>query len=170
MTAESYLPAPSLGTLRLATISDVPRIAVIAVAAFIYSKTFEWDRPYHRQYPEDTLRSYEKMFADFVRDPEFVVLVAEDFYQPTEHTKSQAIIVLDPNEKAPQEDEKVIAGVAVWDITANPKRIGQFMAKVDVGSSPVFEGGLGRDKDLEHTRLFWPIVEAEEKRLLGPIS
>jgi hypothetical protein len=50
-TAAMFPQGPPLGSLRLANISDVPRIAVVATAGFYYSPVFEWERPSHRDYP-----------------------------------------------------------------------------------------------------------------------
>jgi hypothetical protein len=161
---KTYPAAPPFGTLRLATINDIPRIAVVATASFFYSPTFAWERRYHRQYPEDTLKNYEKQFADFIRDPGSIVLVAEDSYQPTEHTKTQATIASNADENAHQEGESVIVGVAAWHLAAGSKRVGQFVNLDDLSNSAVFDGGLARDKDPGHTRLFWgPIGREEEK-------
>jgi hypothetical protein len=74
-----YPKTPALGNPRLATIHDVPRIAVVATSGFYHSPVFAWERPYHHMYPEDTFKSYEKMFADIIRDPECAALVVEDF-------------------------------------------------------------------------------------------
>jgi hypothetical protein len=42
-----YPKAPALGNLRLATIHDVSRIAVVATSGFYYSPVFAWDLSPH---------------------------------------------------------------------------------------------------------------------------
>jgi hypothetical protein len=77
--APAMLPAiPALEVLRLASIHDVPRLALVATSGFYYSPVFSWERAYHHTYPQDTFQWYEKMFADIIRDPEYIALVIED--------------------------------------------------------------------------------------------
>jgi len=136
------------GNLRLATIRDIPRISAVATAGFFYSPAFTWERRYHAQYPEDTVKSYAKRLADIIRDPERILLVVEDSYQPDENTKTGATIISTPNEKALQPGEKVIVGFAAWSLPAGSKDIGKFMDHNDLesGNKPEFDGGLSRDK------------------------
>lgn len=49
---------PSFGKVRLATLADLPRIASVASAGFFWSPSFQFQRPYHANYPDDTLSSY----------------------------------------------------------------------------------------------------------------
>lgn len=77
-------PAPSLGTLRLASPKDILRIGIVAACGFRYSPVFDWERPYHAKYPSDTLLSYRREFAQAIRDPRYIVLAALDKYDPDE--------------------------------------------------------------------------------------
>ena len=161
---KKYPPAPPLGTLRLATISDVPRIAVVATASFFYSPLFAWERRYHAQYPEDTLKDYARMFAELIRNPDILVLVAEDSYRPNEHSKTKAVITPYPNDEIHHEGETVVVGIAAWHLPPGSKRVGQFMNQDDLINNEVFDGGLSRDKDLEHGKAIWRVVVKEEER------
>ena len=106
-----YPNALAFGVLRLASLTDVPRIAVVATSGFRYSPVFQWERPYHEKYPEDTLMSYKSMFAERIKNPEYIVLVASDAYDPDENNKTSAIIPPD-NATVPARGENIIAGVA----------------------------------------------------------
>jgi hypothetical protein len=140
------LPA---GNLRLGTIRDVPRLAQVATAGFFYSPAFAWERKYHAQYPEDTIKSYEKHLAYAIRDPEWILAVVEDAYQPDENTKTGATIVT-KSEENPVAGETVIVGFAVWQLPPGAKSIGKFVDEEDLASDnkPVFDGGLNRDRDV----------------------
>ncbi|KAE9364264.1 hypothetical protein N431DRAFT_388255, partial [Stipitochalara longipes BDJ] len=161
---KTYPPSPPFGNLRLATMSDVPRIAVVASASFFYSPLFAWERRYHAQYPEDTLKDYAKQFADFIRNLGSIVVVAKDLYRSNEQTKTQALILSNPDKRAHREGETVVVGVAAWNLPPGSKRISQFVNQDDLSDSAVFDGGLSRDKDLEHSQAIWGIVGKEEKR------
>src|ERR1700722_15569535 len=84
------LPVPPFGPLRLASPKDILRIGVVAACGFRYSPIFDWERPYHEKYPQDTLLSYRQEFASFIKSPKHVVLVALDKYEPDEGKKSKA--------------------------------------------------------------------------------
>ena len=120
-----YPNAPAFGALRLASLTDVPRIAVVATSGFRYSPVFQWERPYHEKYPEDTLMSYKSMFAERIKNPEYIVLVASDVYDPDENNKTSAIIPPD-TATVPAKGECVIAGVASWKLGLDSSRKGQF--------------------------------------------
>ena len=82
---------PVLGVLRVATPADLIRLGLVAMAGFCYSPVFRWERPYHAQYPADSLLSYRREFMNAVKDDHTIVLVAEDMYEPDENTKSKAV-------------------------------------------------------------------------------
>jgi hypothetical protein len=140
------LPA---GNLRLGTIRDVPRLAQVATAGFFYSPAFAWERKYHAQYPEDTIKSYEKNLSYAIRDPKWILVAVEDAYQPDENTKTGATMVTKPQEN-PAVGETVIVGFAVWHLPSGAKSIGKFLDEEDAASDnkPVFDGGLNRDRDV----------------------
>ena len=128
--------APALGLLRLASLIDIPRIAIVATGGFRYSPVFRWERPYHEQYPEDTLMSYRAMFAQRIKDPEYIVMVAEDIYDPDEDQKSSAIIPRDDWTFKPRKGDRVIAGVASWKLEPESRRVGQFQNDTSMPCRP----------------------------------
>jgi hypothetical protein len=54
----SPVSLPQLENVRLATAEDISRIALVASASFFWSPTFQFQRPFHAEYPEDTFSSY----------------------------------------------------------------------------------------------------------------
>lgn len=119
-------PAPALGVLRIASPDDILRIGIVAASGFRYSPLFPWERPYHKDYPADTLLSYRKEFSEHIKSPESIVLVAVDRYDPDEAQKSEAIIPADNGFQAPQPGEEVIVGVGCWKLEAGSTRAGHF--------------------------------------------
>jgi hypothetical protein len=158
------ITSPS-GSIRLATIKDIPRTSAVATAGFFYSPTFEWERRYHAQYPEDTIKSFAKKLADIIRDPERILGVVEDSYQPDESSKTGATIVLNSNDKVLQAGDSVIVGFAAWRLPPGSKYVGRFMDLEDVESEnkPVFDAGLGRDKYMPGTPKDDAVATQEEK-------
>src|SRR2546421_1908472 len=69
---------PSLGSLRLATVQDVPRIGIVAAASFYHSPYFHYQRPDYQKFPFDTVASYRTQFMDAILGNDSVVIVAED--------------------------------------------------------------------------------------------
>jgi len=157
------LPVPSITSLRLASPRDILRIGVVAASGFRYSPVFDWERPYHEKYPEDTLLSYRQMFASLIKKPEYVVLTALDKYEPDEAKKSKAIIPPNNGAETPAEgDNKVVVGVACWKLEPGSKRIGKFQN--GTGPYPKLPPNLDRDKHLSHCDLLSTRVEAAEKK------
>lgn len=117
---------PELGALRPALGSDIARIGVVATAGFRYSPVFQWERPYHEKFPEDTLNSYKDLFAKIIQDRQYIVLVAEDYFDPDEAKKSSAIVLPGSEANKPKAGEKVVVGVACWKLEEGSKRVGQF--------------------------------------------
>jgi hypothetical protein len=156
--------APPLGSLRLAMMQDVPRIATVATAGFYYSPVFAWERRFHSQFPLDTMQAYEKMFADVISDPQYIAIVATDAYDPKEHLKSGATIVPDVPGPDLQHGDQVVAGVATWKLQPGSSRVGQFMPP-DAGTPSVpFDGGRGRDKSMYHADLLDDACDDAKKR------
>ena len=120
------LPVPPLKTLRIASPQDVLRIGEVAACSFSYSPVFDWERPYHKKFPEDTLLSYRNEFTSFIKNPEYVVLVAVDKYDPDESKKSLAIIPPNNGAETPAKGDEVIVGVACYKLVPGSKRKGQF--------------------------------------------
>jgi hypothetical protein len=118
--------APALGSLRIASPKNIMRIGIVAACGFRYSPVFQWERPYHERYPEDTLLSYRQEFSEVMKNPEFIVLVAVDKYDPEESKKSKAIIPPKNGAVVPSEGEEVVVGVGCWKLEKGSKRVGQF--------------------------------------------
>jgi hypothetical protein len=72
------LSSPKVDGVRLATMEDLHRISIVAAAAFFWSPTFRFQRPRYREYPMDTIASYCREYEAAMKDPDCVVLVAED--------------------------------------------------------------------------------------------
>ena len=123
-----YPDAPELGLLRIASLADVPRVAVVATGGFRYSPVFEWERPYHKKYPEDTLISYRAIFADMIRNPEYIVLVTSDGFDPNEYEKTSAMIPIDSTMEPHIKGETIVVGVASWKLEPQSKRMGQLQS------------------------------------------
>jgi hypothetical protein len=60
-------PTRPFGTLLLASINGIPRIAVVVTAGFFYSPVFSWERRFHKHYPEDTINGHKKRYANLIR-------------------------------------------------------------------------------------------------------
>ncbi|KAH6977724.1 acyl-CoA N-acyltransferase [Ilyonectria destructans] len=122
-------PAPSLGKLRIATPDDVLRIGIVAAAGFKYSPLFRWERPFHEEYPEDTLASYRTQFEAHIQSDDFAVLVLEDVYDPCEGKKTEATIPQDNGWEPPKAGTKVVVGVMSLKLEPNSPRRGQFKSR-----------------------------------------
>lgn len=117
---------PALGSLRLASPGDVLRIGIVAACGFRYSPVFDWERPYHAQFPHDTLLSYRQEFESVIRSPEHAVIVAIDHYKADEASKSKAVIPPDNGSVPPAEGDEVVVGVACWKMEPGSRRCGTF--------------------------------------------
>ena len=165
-TTNMFPLAPLLGQLRLANISDIPRIAVVATAGFYYSPVFAWERPFHHSHPLETFRSYEKMFAEAIRSLDYIALVAEDEFEIDEINKTEASIQPGNDYTAPKPSAKAIVGVATWKLEDESHRKGQYMDKDDEASpnKRIFDGGSNRDKSDYHAKLLVGKCEAAEQK------
>jgi len=109
------------------------------------------------------------MFADIIRDPEYIALVVEDAYQPTKNSYTGASVATDPDQPISQPRESVIFGSASWKLQPGPARKGQFVDDEDLTSpnKPFYDGGLGREKDKFHADLLDEKCDtAEEKYVI----
>lgn len=75
---------PLCHSVRLATAQDLDRISTVAAAGFFHSPSFQFQRKYHAEYPDDTLLSYKAEYRDSIMDPDCIVLVAEDTVKSVE--------------------------------------------------------------------------------------
>ncbi|RMZ74195.1 Acyl- N-acyltransferase [Pyrenophora seminiperda CCB06] len=69
---------PAVPGVRLATPDDLYRISIVAAAAFFSSPTFQFQRPFHQDFPADTIASYYVQYEAAIKDPLCAVLVTED--------------------------------------------------------------------------------------------
>ncbi|KAK0744799.1 hypothetical protein B0T21DRAFT_93333 [Apiosordaria backusii] len=142
---------PALGNLRIATQADVLRISIVAVAAFVFSPVFKWERPYHKEYPKDTLLSYRSLFEDAVRSDDYIVLVAEDDYVSSENDHTIATIPDDHDWPAPAPGEGIKVVVGFISIKLEPESPHRGKFTDGKGSSPRKRSqSLGRDLNHRH--------------------
>ncbi|KAH9875244.1 hypothetical protein J1614_004735 [Plenodomus biglobosus] len=78
------LSLPSVEGVRLATVEDLPRIAIVAASAFFWSPTFQFQRPRYKDFPADTVASYLSEYEAAIQNPACAVLVAEDIVERDE--------------------------------------------------------------------------------------
>ena len=123
---------PGLGKLRIASPADILRLGIVCTAGFWYSEHFHWVRPYHAQYPLDTITFFQHEVAGLLENPEFIVLAAVDAYDPQESEKTEATIPAGHGWQIPEAGEEVVVGLAVWKLEPNSKRYGQY--RNDTGS------------------------------------
>ncbi|KAK3115467.1 hypothetical protein LTR53_005169 [Teratosphaeriaceae sp. CCFEE 6253] len=127
-----FPPTPALRSLRLARLSDLTRIGVVAAAGFYHSSWWGYDRPFADKFVNDTLASYRHMYQSCIIDPSVIVLVAED-----DLNKSEAEAVYGAladayppwSAQIPPEslqDGKAIVGIASLSLQAGSARHGQF--------------------------------------------
>ncbi|KAH7008857.1 hypothetical protein EDB80DRAFT_872648 [Ilyonectria destructans] len=120
-----YPAAPAFkGTMRLAQLSDVPRIGVVAAAAF-----------YHSSY-------YRKSFRSAILDPDSVVLVVEDTLNETEVASVYAALSgVYPSfeQQIPKhllDQNKAVVAVDSFALAPNSSRRGQFQPHGDNSEAP----------------------------------
>lgn len=123
------LPDPSaFRKIRLATPEDVLRLGIICTASFRYSEQFIWERPYHAEYPQDTIVFFRHEVRSLIEDPKMIVAVAVDEYDPEESSKTGATIPVDSGWTPPDRGDEVVVGIAVWQLEPGSKRIGHFQS------------------------------------------
>ncbi|KAK4645775.1 hypothetical protein QC761_204540 [Podospora bellae-mahoneyi] len=152
---------PPLGHLRIASPDDVPRISVVATAAFRYSPLFEWERPNHSKYPEDTLESYRAQFLDAIQSDDHIVLVREDAYLHDENNKTAAIIPDNTGWTTPKAGEQVIVGVISIKLDPGSPHVGKL--KSNNGCYLATPHSLNRDLNQRHYDE-WGLLSATAKR------
>jgi hypothetical protein len=127
----SATASPPFEGVRLATLDDLSRIATVAAAGFFHSPTFQYQRLYHAEYPDDTLSSYSAQYKTSILDPATVVLVAEDIVKPTEgayvYEALRGATSYSPASK-PHDEHAVVVGVASMAI-AGSRFVGQFQTE-----------------------------------------
>jgi hypothetical protein len=120
---------PPLGSVRLATPEDIPRIGLVAAASFYHSPPFHYQRPDHQEFPFDTVASYRVEFAKAIFGNDSVVIVAEDTPEKDEidhvYHELKEVYRSDPR-AAISNPSKIIVGVCSLKLQANSTRSGQF--------------------------------------------
>jgi hypothetical protein len=136
------LPAPKippLGSVRLATLKDIPRIGLVAAASFYHSPYFRYQRPDYREFPFDTVASYRVEFAKAILGNDSVVIVAEDTPEKDEidhvYHELKEVYRSEP-QAAISNPSKVIVGVCSLTLLANSARSGQFVPRGSNTSVP----------------------------------
>lgn len=131
-------PLPPLGHLRLAKLSDVPRIAIVAAAGFWNSPVFRYERPHFNRYPYDTLASYRREYQQAILDPKTAVLVIEDEYRKDEvRPVYDALSIVYPtlHEQLPREEwesSTLIVGVGSLRLQPQSARNGTFQPEGEI--------------------------------------
>lgn len=154
MAVRSFPPVPAFPCLRLASLRDVPRIAVVSTLGFRNSEIFKFERPKYDQYPHDTITAFRNLFREQISDPNSVVVVAEDTRVQEEDQSPDGV---DDPAAIPR---RVIVGVCSWIFQNGSERKGQF-AFPDPGPK---EPALSRDLNQAHLKLVDDIKGAGEKK------
>ncbi|KAI4686781.1 hypothetical protein J4E81_008442 [Alternaria sp. BMP 2799] len=159
--------APELGALRLAKLTDLPRIGVVAASAFYHSSWFQYERPYYRKYPQDTLASYRDSFRKAIKNPDSIVIVAE--HQLNRSEKDQVYDELAAAYPAFEDQipgdalakDRVIVAVASFSLLPDSKRKGQFQPEAPDHDKDE-EEPKNRDKDEEGVKLLDGTIHPRE--------
>lgn len=116
-------PVPRLpASTRLANLDDLPSIAKVAALGFQSSQVFQYERPLHAKYPNDTVEDYHHRFSDRIKGDRWVVVVAEDTVQHGGDGDKSI------------ERNKEIVGVCCWKLPERSLRIGEFgQAEIEKG-------------------------------------
>ncbi|KAF3044826.1 hypothetical protein E8E12_010962 [Didymella heteroderae] len=118
------------GRLRLARLTDLPRIGFVAAAGFFHSTFFSYARPFYSQYPNDTVASYRAEYWKGILDPTKVVLVALDDYKENEvdfvYDALKEIYSERWSEHFLDENGKIIVGVISVSLEMDLIRYGEF--------------------------------------------
>ena len=116
MVIRNFPPAPAFPHLRLASLQDVRRLAVVATLGFRDSEIFRFGRPHYDQFPQDAVAAFRNSFRDQICNPRAVVVVAED-----EKLKENEDMERH-NTSLEGESSRVIAGVGIWILEAEFSR------------------------------------------------
>ncbi|KUJ07815.1 uncharacterized protein LY89DRAFT_725553 [Mollisia scopiformis] len=105
---------PLEGNLRLATAAaDLPRIADLSVLGFRDSEIFRFERPRYQEFPQDAVAAFSNIYRTQLLDPLAIVVVVEDLRLPEDETG------------ATRQTERVVVGVASWDLPEDSPRKGR---------------------------------------------
>jgi hypothetical protein len=156
MTRRYFPPVPAFPSLRLASLQDVPRIAVVSTLGFQESEIFRFERLKHDQYPQDTLTAFRNLFREQISDPNSVVVVAEDVRLPG---GDQSSLVDDADDSAVT-PHRIVVGVCSWVCQSGSERNGQFAFPDASLKLPC----LNRDLNQAHLSLVEGIKEDGERK------
>ncbi|KAF2873041.1 hypothetical protein BDV95DRAFT_491126 [Massariosphaeria phaeospora] len=151
---------PSFGHVRLATLEDLPRIAPVAAAGFFWSPTFQFQRPLHAKFPNDTIASYWDEYQAAIRDPGSVVIVAEDLVDEKEDGGVyEALRTASAYSACLVVGVQVVVGVCSINLRPGSPHIGQFQSgskliQSTCSNSDKVLTDLSRDVDDEAARLY----------------
>ena len=160
MVLRNFPLAPAFPHLRLASLHDVRRLAVVATLGFRDSEIFRFERPHYDQFPQDPVAAFRNSFRDQICNPRAVVVVAED-----EKLKENEDMERH-NTSLEGESCRVIVGVGIWILEADSKRNGQF-SRPD--KSP-HEPALSRDLDPRRLQQVDEVKEGGERKQVVPSS
>ncbi|KAF2848871.1 hypothetical protein T440DRAFT_500269 [Plenodomus tracheiphilus IPT5] len=121
------LSLPSVEGVRLATVDDLHRIALVAASAFFWSPTFQFQRPRYRDFPADTVASYLFEYEAAIHDPACVVLVAEDIVERDE--VEYIYEALQGAFQAQDQTERAIVGVCSISLKPNSVFLGHLQPR-----------------------------------------
>ncbi|KAF2740992.1 hypothetical protein EJ04DRAFT_454341 [Polyplosphaeria fusca] len=170
---------PPFDNIRLATLEDLPRIATVAAAGFFWSPTFQFQRPHHASFPEDTLSSYWRCYLSELQDPAAAVLVAEDVGEQDERSHVYDALRHSPMYDTLQDGRaRVVVGVCSIDLKPESWRMGQFsrsssgrgadhQAHVDPPGHHVLYNTLDRDFSDEAYAVYNQMTGPAKKKYLA---
>lgn len=107
--------------------SDILRIALVAASGFYYSPVFTWERPSHKEFPEDTHWSYCQQYIRYLRDAQSLLVVVRDSYEPDESSKTD--LIPGYKEQTYERGAQVIVGLAVFKLATGQRRPAGFGVK-----------------------------------------
>ncbi|EAQ85689.1 predicted protein [Chaetomium globosum CBS 148.51] len=163
--ASDFPPAPPpMHRVRIAVYSDVPRLATVAIAGRSHVLGLHFEHLSRINYPRDMYRSRAHMFANFITNPQYIVLVVLGKYKQQEDKKVSTHPV--PHDHGADDYEllkkldtgtivgavggQVIVGVMVWKLPPWSPRIGQFSSIPPPPNTPVyFDGDQDRDRYID---------------------
>ncbi|KAH6641811.1 hypothetical protein F5144DRAFT_600406 [Chaetomium tenue] len=122
--------------VRIAVYSDVPRLATVAIAGRSHVLGFRFKHPSRINYPRDTYRSRAHMFANFITNPQYIVLAVFGKYNWQENEKVSTHPVPHDHELLKKPDTGAV--------------LGAFSSIPPPPNAPVcFDGDQGRDRYID---------------------
>lgn len=157
MVRAEFPEYPMFHSLRLASASDVGRMAELSVLGFKDSEIFKYERPNYDEYPQDTLAGVRNMYRSQLLHPRAVVIVAEDCYCDDEVASEYQFSA---GNKVNKLSKRVVVGVASWFLPDGSPRTGQFVVP-DVGK---LEPTKDRDLSKHRLKVFTAISDVIESK------